>query len=74
MASNDISNARAFYLGVKARRPNFPPAIEHNCAPGFLWLYFERNDIAPPAFVAYWRDPAQDLGWRCQPAQPGGFP
>jgi hypothetical protein len=49
---NGISNARAFYLGVNARGANVPPAIEHNCAPGFLWFHFEHDDIALPAFVA----------------------
>jgi hypothetical protein len=60
-AQNDISNTRVFYLGVKATGANVPPAIEHSWAPGLLWLYFERDDMAPPAFVAYWRDHAQEL-------------
>jgi hypothetical protein len=65
-----ISDARAFGLAVKTRGANDPPAIEHDGSPSFLCLYLEREDIAPPAFVANWSDHAQDLERRYQPGQP----
>jgi hypothetical protein len=54
-----ISDARAFGLAVKTRGANVPPAIEHEGSPSFLCLYLEREDIAPPAFVANWSDHAK---------------